>query len=348
MKKSLFTFFLFAVGYVSAQDIHFSQILNNPLHVNPANTGGYEGYERVVLNYRNQWSTVGAKYNTMGFSFDMPMFQGNSRNKTHIGLGLVFFSDKAGDSKMGITQGALSLSGIVALDKENKMVAAVQFGYGQRSAKLSNLQWGNQFNGVEWDPNLSSYESNLLASFGYMDLAAGVRYEYNRKSTSFQGWNISKFELGAAMYHINKPDMRFHGGGNESLQQKLVFHTMGHFDLPDANLALIPFANYTFQGPISEITTGMLFRIMLTPGTKITGLLDESSLDVGAQYRFGDAIIPYVGYNFTSFAVAVSYDHNISTLRQISRGIGGFEISLKYHNVKGALFMRRSGSRVYD
>lgn len=348
MKKILLVLAFFSSANLFAQDIHFSQVMNNPLHINPAHTGGYEGYERVVLNYRNQWSTVGSKFNTMGFSFDMPLFQGNTRDKAHIGLGILFFSDKAGDAKMGITQGALSVSGIVPFNKENKLVAGIQFGYGQRSAKISNLQWGNQFNGTEWDPNLASNETNTLNSFGYMDLGSGIRYEYNRRNNSFSGWSVSKFEFGAAMFHINKPQLRYLSGGDEKLNQKLVIHAMGHFDLPNAWLALIPFFSHTTQGPIKETNAGMLFKIMLSPGTKVTGLLDESSLTFGAQYRFGDAIIPYVGYDFSSFGIGISYDHNISTLKQVSRGVGGFEISIKYHNVKGALFSRRSGSRVYD
>lgn len=348
MKKLVFIFMILFAEKSFAQDIHFSQVLNNPLQINPANTGGYEGYERLVMNYRNQWSVVGAKYNTMGFSFDMPMFQGNKGDKAHMGLGLVFFSDKAGDSKMGINQGAVSLSGIVPFNKENKIAAGIQLGYGQRTASLGNLQWGNQFNGQTFDATLPSYETNTISSFGYMDMGAGLRYEYRRKDNSFQGWSISKVEIGVAMYHINQPRMQYHSGGSEQLNRKLVLQASGHFDLPVSTLSLIPFITYYGQSGISETNVGMLFRMKLSGGTKITGLIDESALYFGAQYRMKDAIIPYVGYDFKSFGVAVTYDHNISTLKTVSRGVGGFEISIKYHNIKGALFTRRSGSRIYD
>ncbi len=344
----LFAGILSAVLSVRAQDIHFTQVLNNPLHINPANAGGYDGYERVVLNYRNQWSAANATYSTMGFSFDMPFFQGKRSDKAHLGAGLTFFSDRAGDSRFGITQGALSLAGIVPFDKNNRLIAGLQIGYGQRSADISKLQFGTQFNGQEHDPNLFSGESNTMNSFGYMDMGAGLRYEYVNKNDHIQGWDFSRVSIGAAMYHINQPEMHYLAGSSEKINRKLVVHGSAHFDLPNSTFSLIPFFAYFSQGPLSELNMGTLLRIELNPGTKITGLLTESGLLAGLQWRRMDAFIPYVGYEFSGFSVGFTYDHNYSTLKTVSRGIGAFEISLKYHNVKGALFTRRTGSRMYD
>lgn len=347
--KKIFLFVFSVLGtLLQAQDIHFSQVINNPLHINPANAGGYDGYERVVLNYRNQWSVVGAAYNTMGFSFDMPMFQGKRSDKAHLGLGLTFFKDKAGDANFGITQGALSVAGVVPFDRENRFVAAVQLGYGQRSADISKLQFGTQFNGQAFDPAMISGETNSLTSFGYMDLGAGVRYEYASKSDHIKGWDVNRVTIGAAMFHINQADLKYLSGSEEKINRKLVVHGMGRFDLPNTTYSIIPFFTYFTQGPLSELNIGSLVRIELNPGTKVTGLLTESSLYAGLQWRKDDAIIPYVMYEFSSFSVGLSYDYNYSTLKKVSRGVGGFEISLKYHNLKGALFTRRTGSRIYD
>lgn len=348
--KTLFAiaFFLISALISKGQDIHFSQVINNPLHINPANAGGYDGYERVVLNYRNQWSSVSSPYSTMGFSFDMPMFQGNKGDKAHLGAGLTFFNDKAGDANFGITQGALSLAGVVPFDKENRFVAAVQLGYGQRSADISKLQFATQFNGQAYDPAMISGESNSLSSFGYMDLGAGIRYEYASKSDHIKGWDINRLTIGVAMYHINQAELKYLSGSSEKINRKLVVHGTGRFDLPNTTYSIVPFFAYFTQGPLSELNIGSLLRIELNPGTKITGLLTESALYAGLQWRKDDAIIPYVMYEFSSFSVGVSYDYNYSTLKTVSRGVGGFEISLKYHNMKGALFSRRSGSRFYE
>jgi type IX secretion system PorP/SprF family membrane protein len=349
MKKFITIMAIIACTKTSySQDVHFSQVLNNPLHINPAETGGYEGYERLVMNYRTQWSAANAPYNTLGFSFDMPLFQGIFKNKSHLGLGINFFSDKAGDAKMGSNQGNLSLAGIVKVDKNSKFVAGIQTGYAQRVVQLDKLRWATQFNGQEFDPTLPSYEGNMLASHGYMDFSGGLRYEYRNKSSHIKGFDVKYINLGVAMFHINQPNIKYHSGSNEQLYMKLVAHGSALFDIPNTELGVLPFFTFFKQATQQEINIGLMMRFDLTPGTKITGLLNESALYAGVQYRYGDAIIPTFEYRFTSFAVGLSYDMNISTLKTATNMRGGLEVSLKYHNLKGAIFKRRNNSRIYS
>ena len=37
------------------QDMHFSQFYNNPLNLNPAQAGLFDGSHRFTANYRGQW-----------------------------------------------------------------------------------------------------------------------------------------------------------------------------------------------------------------------------------------------------------------------------------------------------
>ena len=53
----------------------------------------------------------------------------------------------------------------------------------------------------------------------------------------------------------------------------------------------------------------------------------------GAWVRFSnltDAIIPYVGMDFSDFTLGLSYDVNVSSLKTASNSQGGIEISLVY------------------
>jgi hypothetical protein len=43
---------------LTAQDVHFSQIQESPLWLNPANAGFMNGYLRAIANYRNQWAAT--------------------------------------------------------------------------------------------------------------------------------------------------------------------------------------------------------------------------------------------------------------------------------------------------
>jgi len=55
-----------------------------------------------------------------------------------------------------------------------------------------------------------------------------------------------------------------------------------------------------------------------------------TNLYLGTWFRFGDAVIPYVGLEFGEFRVGASYDVNISSLKPASNMRGGAEFSLIY------------------
>jgi type IX secretion system PorP/SprF family membrane protein len=330
MKKIIFAGCLVLMaGFTKAQDIHFSQVLNNPLFVNPANVGGFDGYERAVINYRSQWASSGSPFKTMGASFDMPLLQKDAES-AHLGIGGSFYSDKAGDSKFGVSMGQLSVGGIVPVTRTNFLSAAIQIGYAQRSANLNNVTW------EQVEPIFVTYPS-----WGYMDLSSGIRFQHRSRS-GFDQWNLYNGEIGIAAYHLTQPK-----NGNDVVYRRYVAHASGRIDLPQAYIGIIPFVTAFLQGPMQEINVGLMGRFRLSRGTKITGLLTESALSVGAQYRLNDALIPTLMFELGPFGLGVSYDYNTSTYKKVSRGNGGFEVALKFHDTKGATFRKRTNSRIY-
>lgn len=345
MKKIVLISALLTTVSVSAQDVHFSQVYNNPLHINPANVGGFTGYERVILNYRSQWSGASSPYNTMGFSFDMPMFQRDG-SKAHLGLGISVYNDRAGDSKFGTTYPALSLGGIVPINDNSKLTTAIQAGYVMRSVNLSSVTWASQFDGKEYDPALASGENKSSLSDGAVDLAAGVRYAFDARKENFQGFRFSQFDIGAAYYHITQPKFNFLTGGDK-LYSKIVAHTSARIDLKEANIGFMPYFAMFLQNKYKEFNGGMMVRWKLSEGTKITGILTESAIYFGLHYRVEDAFIPQVMYEYGSWGIGISYDLTGSSYRKINNMNGGFEVSLKWHDLKGAIFKKRVNSKVY-
>ena len=57
---------------------------------------------------------------------------------------------------------------------------------------------------------------------------------------------------------------------------------------------------------------------------------NATNLYLGSWYRWGDALIPYVGLEFSEMQFGVSYDVNISKLKPASNMRGGMELSLIY------------------
>jgi type IX secretion system PorP/SprF family membrane protein len=164
--------------YIYSQDIHFSQINNTPLILNPSLAGYVNGDTRTILNYKEQWKSITVPYKTFAVSFDMPFFRKKWKND-YIGMGVSLFNDKAGDAKMGITQFDYSLAYSHTNKEKSKFLVGLQGGWAQRSFDITQLTWDNQYNGSSFDPNLPSNEpASINNNFSYFDFAAGTAWDY--------------------------------------------------------------------------------------------------------------------------------------------------------------------------
>lgn len=344
MKRILVGIFAVSALFCNAQDVHFSQVYNNPLFVNPANVGGFKGYERIILNYRSQWAGT-SKYNTMGFSYDMPMFQKDGR-RTCLGLGISVYNDRAGATKMGTTLPALTLGAIVPTSANGTLTFAMQAGYLMRSVNLNAATWSTQYDGKDYDPSLPHQESFGAASAGAFDMGAGLRYALDVKKELFQGFNVAKWDIGIGAYHITRPKFNFLSGGDQMFV-RWTAQTSARFDLPKARVGFIPYFVAFLQGPNKTYNGGLMARFLLKDGTKITGFFTETALSFGLHYRSDDAIVPQVMFEYGPWALAVAYDLTTSNFRTINNLNGGFEVSIRWNDLKGVVFKKRVTSTVH-
>lgn len=324
---------------IFAQDIHFSQFNETPQLLNPATTGVYNGYMRGIVNYKNQWTSMGNAFNTMAASFDVPLFDYNER-KAHLGLGFNFFNDKAGDAAFGMTQVNLCVAGVIPVSRGSKLSMGVSVGGAQHKANLGALSWGNQYNGDRFDPLVNSGEAAPINSFMYADIGAGIFYEYFSGRATLDRNEQKRFGIGAAYFHINRPTQKYFSV-SEKLYSKLVVNINGFFDKSGTPVSFLPSAIFFLQGPNMEVVAGGAIRYRLRDGTKITGFISEVGIALGVHYRVGDAIIPSLSVEMMNLHLGVSYDLNVSSYKSASYMKGGFEISLKYWIQKGALFKQK-------
>lgn len=324
---------------IIAQDIHFSQMAELPMHLNPAATGMFDGVYRFTTNYKSQWVQMGSPYRTMAAAFDMPLRP--ALNRAYLGLGMFLFRDQAGDSKFGTFQGSISGSAILPMSPKQKISAGLQLGLGQRSATITGLQWESQYINGSYDPTAPTNEANLLTSFLYPDISAGVVYQYRSVAGSLVGKDVTELQVGASVFHANQPNMRFHSGGASKLPMRIVGHAQLRYDFPDTRWSLRPSACYMQQGAAHEIIFGSMIRYRIQNGTKITNFYTESGIGMGLHYRVGDALIPQFYYDLGDFFIGLSYDFNLSKYTAVTRGMGGFEITLRYANLNGALYKNR-------
>lgn len=186
MKKLIVGFSVVLLNSCFGQDLHFSQSAQTPLLINPAAAGVFDGWERVIINHRNQWIGAGTQFMSTAVAADINLWKPEFNNRAYLGLGLMIFNDIGGDSKFGHQNGSLTVSGILPMGKSGHILSAgIQGGVGQRKADLSNVSFMSQWNGEEFDMTIPSGEQNTLSSFTYFDANAGLYYIYDGGKNTF-------------------------------------------------------------------------------------------------------------------------------------------------------------------
>ena len=298
------------VAWVYGQDIHFSQVTASPLLLNPALTGFFSEQLRVGLNYRNQGATISVPYKTYAASVD-GVLQPTFIHDDFIGVGCVAFNDNAGDGSL--QQSSVMLSGAYhkGLSRFGNLNGAVGVALGlvNRSVDYSKLVFGNQWNGVQFDPNAASNENYSTSSFLYLDLNVGVLLSYKVQRTAI-------ISAGLSLNHINKPRDSFYKGADQ-VGWKWIAHGSGDVKLDD-HWFLESGITWYLMNKISELTLGG--NLHYTKG--------EIGIAPGLWYRVGSDIIVMAGLDYHRYSLLFSYDVNVSSLRKASKSVGGFEVSV--------------------
>lgn len=322
---------LFAVCSAFAQDVHFTQYGMQPLLQSPAMAGiGHD--MRGVLQYRNQWASVTTPFTTTAFSFDMQLKQKRGKSG-FLAFGVNFFNDKAGDSKLKSSQGGLSVAYHIKTGQNSTIGAGLLGGFGQRSIDPGGLQWGEQYDGNGYNSQLPTGESLAAQSFTFADIGLGGVWHYN--STVGRNDVVStqspQATLGFGYFHVTRPTYTFLGA-EEQLYAKLVLHGNARVPLGDGNMAVVPGFQYSKQGASSEFLASAMFRYVLTPTSKVTGINKGSALSLGPVLRAKDALALAALLEFGHMAVGLSYDLNTSDLSKASNGNGAFELTVRFVN----------------
>lgn len=329
MKKSFALSVWFVICSISfGQDIHFSQFEMAPLQQNPALAGALYGVQ-ATINYKDQWRTIGSPYKTFGVGYDMRLTKKRT-TQGFMSMGFHLFSDKAGDSKMGTTQGNFTLAYHVQLDEYNTLGAALQPGFFQRSVNFTGLQWGNQFDGMHYDATIPTGELGGAQSFTKYDLGAGILWTYNntRGDIYVTDNHDINAHAGFSVYHLTTPKYSFIGS-QEELYMKFVLHGGITKSLGESKLAITPSFFFYKQGPAYELYVGTMFRYLLTQDSKFTGFKSASAFYWGVYCRTRDAITARILYEYAGWGFGVSYDINTSSLKQATNTRGGLELSLR-------------------
>lgn len=296
-----------------AQDLHFSQFYLNPLHLNPAATGVFQGSWRVAGMYRSQWQTVPVAYETYSLSTDWKAIE---RGKSLVSFGLLLQNDHAGDANLSWSQGGLSISAAHALGKTSAIAAGFGVAAVQRTVDISHLKFKNQWATDFFDPTLPSQEPFGASSGLSPTLSAGLMWHYQATDSRTR----AAFGLGAA--HLNRPIVSLGGIEEARIPLRTAFSAEGTYQIRE-QADLVAFAAAQTMKSAKEIVLGAGMRQILT-----NGLANMTAVRATLATRLGDAIIPAIQIERNNWLVGISYDWNTSKFSEATNGRGGIEIAV--------------------
>ncbi len=304
---------------LQAQDIHLSHIHASPVLLNPAMTALFNGDLRLIGNTRSQWQNVTNGYKTVVGSVDAQLYR-LGRNDV-LGGGLVLFSDKAGDLDFTTRSVSLDVSLLKSLDRTgtNFVSIGIQNSFINHSVDFSKIT------AFDIEPAIIEGASNKL---NYWDISGGLAW--------FYAWNReSSLHLGVSAFHLNRPNNSFFvSSANDvstNLFRKFVLH--GGADLVTGKrITLKPSFMSLMQGPHRELTFGTFLKYKTFKNGNIPG----ASIYFGTWVRWDfvrgvnsrDAFIAAVRMDMKQTYITFSFDVNISTLSNVTKGHGGPELSI--------------------
>jgi type IX secretion system PorP/SprF family membrane protein len=304
----------------TAQDANFSQFFASPLTLNPALTGKFDGEFRAAFNYRNQWPTINNAFTTATASFDIGILKNRIPEVDQFGVGIMAFTDKSGNGILQNNYLALSTAYHKGLDENgyNQLGVGFQGTYVNKRLDVynKNVTFFDQLtsNGFTGLTNEVFDQRNLNLS--YFDINAGILYNGTTNG-------LNNIYVGASMYHINRPKESFQGG-EYYLQPRLTIQAGGM--LPSGEYNALHFsANHSRQANATNTVIGGAYALNVKPDDT-----NPTNLYLGTWYRFGDAVIPYIGLEFSGLQIGATYDVNMSSLKPASNMRGGAELSVIY------------------
>lgn len=302
---------LVSSGIVNAQDFHFSQTEASPMYLNPAMTGLFKGDYRIGFHQRNQWSSfINRSYLNSALSFDTRL------KKT--GIGAYIINNRAGEGLYNAMTFAVSGAHNHAFkgNKYHNLSFGLQLGLIYKNVNVTKLVYEDQYdprNGGSF--TLPTNETFTNTNVLLPEVNVGLMYYYANSSKK-----INPF-LGFSAFHLTEPNESF-----TSFQNKLPMRLTSQAGVKvniSERFQFLVHALGMQQKNVNQLMfswTGYYFLKNL-----------EAYLMYGTTRRTNDdAIVAHLGLKYRKFTYRLSYDVNTSSLQSVSRGHGGYEISIVY------------------
>lgn len=314
LKALLFLLLLGISTKIRAQDPVFTQYFLVPETLNPGFTGFLDTWHAGVL-HRTQWPDGTRRMDTeYGFV--------NAALGENAGLGITILnhSEKFTGYNYFQVNGAYAYR--ISIDEEWNFRPGIEAGYGRKNFDFGGLLLEDQvdintgaISASSADPGAMRYSPKI----DFFDISAG--FLFDKEDIWF----------GAALKHLNRPDISFTEAGNVPLDMYLTVHGGYAFNFYDTRFMFLPdetklllTGNYMRQSQYNrlDLGTALIFK-MFTFGTTVAMNPGRKSDDS----HFVTSINPFGSVQLDHFVFGYSYDFNTSRIGA-TRGV--YELSLTW------------------
>nr|WP_315164156.1 PorP/SprF family type IX secretion system membrane protein [uncultured Flavobacterium sp.] len=299
---------------VKAQDPIFTQYFMVPETLNPGFTGFLETTNAGIL-HRTQWPDLDFRVDS-DFGFINTWLE-----NANSGIGVSVLNHREKFTDYNFSQANFNYAYRVQLNEDWFFRPAIEIGFGNKSFGFQNIILEDQINIGQGTINTSSVDPLLLNDkVNFFDISIGMLF--NNENAWF----------GAAMKHINKPNISFAANGNVPLEMFFSANAGYEFLLTDyIDITYLPYetkmlltSNYMHQGEYSrfDLGAGLVFKKIFFGLTAATNPGKKS-----VNSHFLTSINAYGGLQYEHFKFGYSYDFNTS---KIGRTGGIYELSVIY------------------
>lgn len=331
MKRFILTLIVSSLFFAGqGQDPHFSQFNASPLTLNPALAGKVSCNYRAAVNYRSQWNSIPANFETYTATFDAALWKDGWLNGSALGVGVKLMNDQSGDGNLTNPNLGLFLGYHQKIGENSFLSAGFEGSFNELRVDPTKLIFPNQISnsGIQ---SGAPHNENLLGETQFFDINAGIHWS-SIVSDEFS------FSLGGAMYHITEPKLSLLNQSNIAAKDNLLYRRyVGHGGFSAAlgeNYSLSPSILYMQQANVDQLTAGTSFGVHFDDATLFLGtwlrmhLLDAAGADDDPFYS---SAIALVGAEFNTLILGFSYDLGIGALaNNVTQNPSGFELSLQY------------------
>lgn len=294
------------LGKLNAQDIHFSQVDANPLLLNPAYAGFFDGMGRFGLTYRNQWLAAMIPYQTLAVTGEMAVWH-DQQTGNGLSVGGSVFADHAGELSYGSTSAHVSPAFYFALNRYRNNYLSLGF----------DLGWGQS----GFDPSRADLDDPSeyfdTPHVGYVLVGLGAAWYYQPVS------EVS-VRLGVSARNVNRPRLTYLGDEESRLPMRFSIFGRGEWRRWQ-QVSIMPQLMIQKQGEYAEMVYGADVKWYMSEGGA-----HETSMRLGLAMRQADALITNLVVEYDAFIFTFCYDATVSDLASAAKGVGAMELGLVY------------------